>query len=236
MLAFALLPLVILCAGATSSVVDRIAAEFGHQTSRAVIVRVGTVGQIQLQLARHEAADVVIVSGKAMKSLTRRRAIVPGTRADLGRSGMGIGVRAGAPLPDISSTEALKRTLLAARSIAATDPKAGASSGIYFKHMLVRMGIAATVAPKETLVPGGHSCDLVARGKAELCAQNITEIVPVKGVALVGPFPAGVQNYITYSAAVLTRAASPDAARAFVSSLSAPRRAPLWRHAGFAPS
>ena len=235
MFALALLPLVILCAGATSSVVDRVAADFQHATGRAVTVRVGTVGQIQKQLASGAQADIVIVSGKAMKRLARKSAIVPGTRADLGRSGMGVGVRTGAALPDISSTQALKRTLLAARSIAATDPKAGASSGIYFAHMLERMGIAAAVAPKETLVPGGHSCDLVARGKADLCAQNITEIIPVKGVVLAGPFPSAVQNYITYSAAILRGTASPAAARAFVADLTSPRRAALWRRAGFAP-
>lgn len=176
----------------------------------------------------------MIVSGKAMKALTRKAQLVPGTRTDLGRSGMGIGVRAGNPPPDISTTQALKQTLLSARSIAATDPKAGASSGIYFAHMLERMGIAAAVAPKEMLVPGGHSCDLVAHGKAELCAQNITEIVPVKGITLVGPFPASVQNYITYAAAVLRRAQSPDAARAFIADLAAPRRSALWKRAGFA--
>jgi len=231
-----MLPLVILCAGAASSVVDRVATEFEHRTGRAVTVRVGTVGQIQKQLARHVRADVVIVSGKAMKVLVRRHAVIPETRTDLGRSGMGVGVRSGSPHPDISTPEALKHALLAARSIAATDPKAGASSGIYFAHLLARMGIAGVVRPKETLVPGGHSCDLVANGKAELCAQNITEIIPVKGVDVVGPFPAPVQNYITYSAAVLTHAQSPDAARALVNELSAPRRAPLWRHAGFAPA
>ena len=111
---------------------------------------------------------------------------------------MGVGVRAGAPRPDISSPDALKQTLLRARSIAATDPKAGASSGIYFAKMLAHMKIADVVAPKEHLTPGGRSCELVARGEAELCAQNITEIVPVKGVVLAGAFPAAVQNYITY--------------------------------------
>lgn len=235
MLALVLLPLVILCAGATSPVVARVAADFRHQTGRAITLRIGTVGQIQKQIASGARADVVIVSGKAMKTLSGRGTIVAGTRTDLGRSGMGIGVRAGHPLPDISSAEALKRTLLRAPSIAATDPKAGASSGIYFAHMLKRMGIAAAVEPKEMLVPGGRSCELVARGKAELCAQNITEIVPVKGVVLVGPFPAAVQNYITYSAAVLRKATSPVAARAFLAELAAPHRASLWRHAGFIP-
>lgn len=170
-----------------------------------------------------------------MGVLAKRASLAQGTRADLGRSGMGVAVRAGAPIPDISSPQALKRALLAARSIAATDPKAGASSGIYFAKMLERMGIADQVRPKEILVPGGRSCDLVAHGRAQLCAQNITEIIPVKGVVLAGPFPKLVQNYITYSAAVLKGAASPDAARAFVKELASPRRAALWRQAGFVP-
>jgi molybdate transport system substrate-binding protein len=224
-----------LCAGAASTVVNDIAADVHRRTGRAIVVHVGTVGQIQAQLARGAHADVVIVSGKAMRILVKEGTLVPGTRTNLGRSGMGVGVRAGTRLPDITSTEALKRALLRARSIATTDPKAGASSGIYFAHLLQRMGIAAAVAPKELLTPGGHSCELVARGKADLCAQNITEIVPVKGVVLAGPFPAAVQNYITYAAAVAGRTQSPNDARAFITELASPRRATLWRRAGFVP-
>jgi molybdate transport system substrate-binding protein len=235
MFAIAALPLVVLCAGAASTVVEQVAAEVHQRTGRAIVVHVGTVGQIQKKLAHGTYADVVIVSGKAMRILVKQGTLLSGTRANLGRSGMGVGVRAGTPHPDISSVNALKQTLLRAHSIAATDPKAGASSGIYFAKLLARMGIAGAVAPKERLTPGGRSCELVARGKADLCAQNITEIVPVKGVVLVGAFPAAVQNYITYSAAVASRAKALPAARAFIGELASPRRAKLWRSAGFVP-
>jgi molybdate transport system substrate-binding protein len=224
-------PLIVLSAGAASTTVRQIAHEFG-----AVVVHDGTVGQIRGQLAAGKPADVVILSRPAMAALAKQGALIGSTRAELGRTGIGVGIRAGAPVPDVRTPEALKRTLLAARAIASTDPAAGASSGIYFAKVLRDMGIAAAVAPKEKLVPGGFSCTLVARHQADLCVQNISEIVPVPGIVLAGPFPPALQNYITYSVAVLKETTSPAVARAFVASLTSPRRAATWRAAGFQPA
>lgn len=223
----ALLPLVVFCAGATSSVVHQVAA------GRNVAIVVGTVGQIRKRIAAGEHADVIIVSAPAMRKFQATGIVIAGTRADLGRTGMGVGVRAGSPFPDISTTNALKRTLLRARSIAATDPAAGASSGIYFAGLLRKMGIADAVKPKEHLTPGGHSCDLVVRRQADICVQNVTEILPVKGVALAGTFPPAMQHYITYTAAVSAKSHAAAAARGFIAALTAPGRAGLWRRAGF---
>jgi molybdate transport system substrate-binding protein len=229
-------PLVVLCAGAASTTVRQLAREFAASHGGAVVVRDGTVGQIRQQLAAGKPADVVIVSRPALAALAKQGALLGGTRTDLGRTGIGVGIRAGAPLPDLETPAALKRTLLVARAIASTDPAAGASSGIYFAGVLRKLGIAAAVAPKEKLVPGGFSCTLVARLQADLCVQNISEIVPVKGVVLAGPFPAALQNYITYSAAVLKQSAMPARARAFVANISSPQRTATWRAAGFQPA
>jgi molybdate transport system substrate-binding protein len=226
-------PLTVLCAGAASSVVEQLGRDFEHTHGRAVVVTEGTTGQITAKLAAGERADVVILSAPALDTLTTNGGILAGTRVDLGRTGIGVGIRNGASVPDLSTPDALKATLLAAPSIASTDPAAGASSGIYFAGVLQKMGIADAVRPKETLVPGGSSCDLVATGKAALCVQNISEIVPVHGVVVAGPFPAALQNYITYSAAVAKGSATPDDARAFIADATSSARAPLWKSGGF---
>ena len=110
----------------------------------------------------------------------------------MAKVGIGVAVKEGAPLPDIKTVEAFKRTLLAAKSVAYIDPKAGGSSGIYFDGLLARLGIADEVRPKAKLKQGGHVADLVASGEAELGVHQISEILPVKGVVLVGPLPAEV--------------------------------------------
>lgn len=226
-------PLSVLCAGAASAVIQQFAHDFERTHGRAVVVTEGTAGQITDKLTSGQHADVVILSAPALDTLATKGGVLAGTRVDLGRTGIGVGIRAGAAVPDLSTPDALKATLLAAPSIASTDPAAGASSGIYFAGVLQKMGIADAVRPKETLVPGGFSCDLVAAGKAALCVQNISEIVPVKGVVVAGPFPAALQNYITYSTAVAKGSTSPDDARAFIADATSPAHASIWKNAGF---
>jgi molybdate transport system substrate-binding protein len=228
-------PLTVLCAGAASAIVERIAHEFERTHGRTVVVTEGTTGQVRAKLAAGEHADVVILSAPALDALTTNGGILAGTRVDLGRTGIAVGVRAGAVAPDVSTPDALKAALLAAPSIATTDPASGASSGIYFAGLLQKMGIAGAVRPKETLVEGGFSCDVVAAGKAALCVQNLSEIVPVRGVVVAGSFPAALQNYITYSAAVAKGSTAPADARAFIADATSPVRAPLWKSAGFQP-
>jgi molybdate transport system substrate-binding protein len=226
-------PLTVLCAGAASTVIQQFARDFERAHGRAVVVTEGTTGQITAKLAAGERADVVILSAPALDTLTANGGILAGTRVDLGRTGIGVGIRAGAPVPDLSTAETFKAALLAAPSIASTDPAAGASSGIYFAGVLQKMGIADAVRPKETLVEGGSSCDLVAAGRVALCVQNISEIVPVKGVVVAGPFPAAMQNYITYSAAVAKGSTAPDDARAFIADAMSPARVQVWKSGGF---
>jgi molybdate transport system substrate-binding protein len=229
-------PLRVLCGGAALTLVEQLARDFERTHGRAVVVTAGTAGQIRDELAAGEPADVVIISASVIDALAAGGQLVDGTRVDLGKTGIGVGIRAGAAAPDLSTPDALEQTLLAAPSIASTDPAAGASSGIYFASVLQKMGIADAVRPKETLVPGGFSCDLVASGKVALCVQNISEIVPVKGVVLAGPFPPALQNYITYSAAVAKRSTAVDDARAFLTDATSPAQAARWASAGFEPA
>src|SRR3989454_834234 len=139
-----------------------------------------------------EPVDVVIMSDAAIDETARQGAVVPGTRTDIARTGMGVAVREGAPKPDISTPEALKQALLAAKSLVYVDPGQGATSGIHFAGVLERLGIADAVRAKTRLVPGGYPAELVARGEVELVAHQIREIVPVKGVTLVGELLKGV--------------------------------------------
>ena len=141
--------------------------------------------------------------------------IVAGTRAPLGRVGIGVAANEKAPSPDISTTEAFKRTLLAAKSIVYVDPKNG-TSGRHFAQMLDKMGIAEQMKPKTTLGPGGYVVAPVGRGEIELGVHQISEILPVPGVKLVGPLPPEIQKWTTYTAALMTGATSPDAAQALM--------------------
>ncbi len=141
---------------------------------------------------------------------------------NVARVGVGVVVKEGAPSPDISNVDAFKRALIAAKSVAYIDPASGGSSGIYLTGLFDKLGIAADIKPKAKLKQGGYVADLIANGEAELGLHQISEILPVKGVKLVGPLPAEIQNYTTYGAAVGTDAKQPDAARALIKLLTGP--------------
>ena len=211
----------VIAAGAVRAIVTEMAQSYEKETGNTVALAFGTMGVVRQKLAA-EPADVVIMTDVALDESARQGAVAAGSRADIARTGMGIGVREGAPRPDISSADALKQTLLRARSIVYVDPAQGATSGIHFKSVLERLGIAAAMAPKTTLVPGGYPAELVARGEVELVAHQISEIVPVKGVALVGPLPKDLQKVTTYSAGVAAKTAAPELARGFIAFLTRP--------------
>ena len=161
---------------------------------------------------------------------------MPGTRADLAKVGIGVVVKAGAPLPDITTDEAFKRALLAAKSVAYIDPKAGGSSGIYVDKLLQRLGIADQVRAKAVLVQGGAVADKVADGEAEIGVHQISEILPVAGVTLVGPLPADIQNFTVYAAGVGSAAKDTAAAKGFVEFLAGPHALPIIKAKGMAPA
>lgn len=141
-------------------------------------------------------------------------------------------VKEGAAKPDISTDEAFKKALLAAQSIAYIDPAAGGSSGIYVARMLEKLGIADEMKSKSRLIPGGAVAEHIAKGEAELGIHQISEILPVKGVTLVGPLPADLQNYTVYAAAVSATAKEPAGAKALVEMLSGPAAAGVLKAKG----
>jgi molybdate transport system substrate-binding protein len=221
----------VLSAGAVRAIVTELAQAFEKETGHKVSLAFGTVGVTRQRLAA-EAADVVIMSDVAIDESIKQDRIVSGTRTDIARTGMGVGVRDGAPTPDISTSDAFKRSLLAAKSVTYVDPAQGATSGIHFAAILQTFGITDAMKPKTTLVPGGYPAELVAKGEVEMVVHQISEIVPVKGVTLVGPLPKDVQKVTVYSAGIATKAAAPDVARAFVTFLTTPSVKPKFAAAG----
>ncbi|HEX2440365.1 MAG TPA: substrate-binding domain-containing protein [Methylomirabilota bacterium] len=211
----------VLSAGAVRAIITDLAQAFEQQTGNKVTLAFGTVGVTRKRLAE-EAADVVIMTDVAIDEASAQGAVVAGSRADIARTGMGVGIREGAPKPDISTPEAFKQALLAAKSITYVDPAQGATSGIHFAGVLKSLGIAEAMQPRTTLVPGGYPAELVAEGKVEMVVHQISEIVPVKGVTLVGPLPKAVQKITTYSVGVAKKAEAPEVARAFVAFLISP--------------
>ncbi len=177
-----------------------------------------------------EAFDATIITTEAIGDLIKQGKLAGGSRADLGRSELGIGIRAGVAKPDISTPEALKRTLRDAKSI--TYPKDGASRG-YIEKMFERLGVAADVKPKIILAPGsGPATESVAAGKAALVITLFSEIVPVQGVEILGPLPGEFQSDIRFAAAASATAKNAEAVKALIAFLAGPRAAPTLKAKG----
>jgi molybdate transport system substrate-binding protein len=240
-LAFALLGLTQLAAAADikvftsaapAEVEKALAAKYSEATGNHVVFGIGTVRDIQEKLAGGEAPDIVVLPSPALDELGRAAKLRSGSRIDLARVGIGVVVREGAPLPDISSVDALRNTLLAAHSIAHPDPQGGGFAGAQIARMFTRLGIADAVKPKVTLAyafAGGVT--QVASGEAEIGLFNISEILPVKGVTLVGPLVPELQSYITFAAALHVDSAPPAAG--FLHWLADPQAREAWRLGGF---
>ena len=211
----------VLSAGAVKAVIVDVSDAFEKQSGHKLTASFGTVGVTKQKLAA-EPADVVIMTDVAIDEAIGHGAVVAGTRNDIARAGVGVGVKEGAPKPDISTPEALKKTLLAAKSLVYVDPAQGATSGIHFASVLQRLGIADAVKSKTILWPGGYAAEAVLKGQAEIVVHQISEILPVKGVTLVGPLPKDLQKITIYSAGIASKSEVPDAARAFISYLVSP--------------
>ena len=178
----------VMSAGAVQSMVTVLGAEFERETGNKLNLNFNTVGSLRDRLKGGETADLVILSASAIEALEQTGMFMPGSRTDLGRTVTGVVVQEGAPVPDITTPEGFKQALLAARTVAYTDPKAGGSSGTFFAGLLERLGIADAVNKKAVLGKRGHDvAQSIADGRAEIGTTFISEILPVQGVKVVGP-------------------------------------------------
>jgi molybdate transport system substrate-binding protein len=191
---------------------------------------------IPTRLARGETADVVILDGGAADELGRRGLVRADSKIEFARSLIGMVVRAGAAKPDIGNVEALRSTLLAAKSIAYSD----SGSGTYLSTTLFpKLGIADQIAGKSRKVrgpPSGESvAEFVARGEAEIGFQQVSELIHVPGIAFVGAIPPEVQPMFSFAGALTSTVREPEAARALINFLASPEAAPVISKAGLMP-
>jgi len=188
---------------------------------------------IPSRIQRGEPVDVVIMASPGLDALIQQGKVIAGSRVDLARSRIGVVVRAGAPRPDIRTVAAFKQALLDARSIAYSD----SVSGVYVSTQLFeRLGIADRVRGKSRQIQSERVGNSVARGEAELGFQQISELLPVPGIDVVGPIPAELQEVTIFAAAVAASARDPQAARELLRFLTSPRAFPAITRSGLEPA
>jgi molybdate transport system substrate-binding protein len=204
------------------SAAEQLFAQFDKATGHKLAVTWGTAPMLVRRIENGDTADVVILSRASIDALKKQGKIA--TDTTLASSGVGIAVKAGAPKPDISTAEALKKTLLAARSIAYSEPSAGGASGVYFAKLLERMGIAEQMKPKTKYPPpGGFSANLLMTGEAELAVQQKPELLHVAGAEIVGLLPGDLNVVTEFAAAITTGSKSADAGKALIKMLQSSR-------------
>jgi len=187
----------------------------------------------QKRIAAGEAYDVIVMAGPAIDDLIKAGKVVPGSRVDLARSGVGVAVRAGAPKPDIHSTEALKKTLLAARSIGYSS----GPSGVYLTGLFSRLGIADQITSKlKQAATGVFVGSMIAGGEVEIGFQQVSELAHYPGIDYVGPLPADIQNVTVFSSGMPAGAKSVDAAKAWITFLISPAAAAVFKSKSMEPA
>jgi molybdate transport system substrate-binding protein len=205
----------------------------GHTVATVYGASMGTTPtSIPNRLARGEPADIVILARTALDRLAADGKVVAGSPTDLVRSRIGMAVKTGAKAPDISTEARFRQVLLDAKSIAYSD----SASGVYIAtELFKKLGIASQVAGKATMVPGTPVGDRVAAGAAEIGFQQMSELLPVDGITVVGPIPDSVQSITIFSAGVAASARAPAAARQLIAYLSSPAAHKTIRAAGLDP-
>jgi molybdate transport system substrate-binding protein len=191
-----------------------------------------TAGAIPVRLAHGEAADVVIMVRSALDELVTKGEVEPGSQVDLARSRIGVAVRAGSAIPDISSVETFRHALLQAHSVAYSD----SASGVYVSTTLFkRLGIEKEMAAKSRQIPAEPVGMVVARGEAEIGFQQMSELLPVPGIKIVGPIPDQVQEVTVFSAGIVASSKSREAGRALIRYLASPDSCPAISQTALEP-
>jgi molybdate transport system substrate-binding protein len=214
----------VMISGGLTTAYDALVPEFERATGHKVLTAYGpsmgtTINAIPVRLERGEPADVLIMVGYALGDLVKNGKVIADSRVDLVNSLIGVAVKAGAPRPDISSVGAVKRALLAARSVAYSD----SASGVYIStEMFVKLGIADEMKDKATKIPATPVGEIVAHGDAEIGFQQISELKPVQGIDIIGPLPSELQKVTVFSGGIATVSKEPDAGRALIKFLASP--------------
>lgn len=195
-----------------------------------------TIANLKKKIDAGETADVMILSRPVLEELQSQGKVAKGSIVDVGTSYVAVGVRAGAPLPDISTPEKLKAALLATKSISYADPAKGGASGVHMAKVIDRLGLADQMKPKTKLVPGAESGELVAKGEAELAVAQASEIAAVPGTQVVGPLPGEFNSQITFAAGIGSSAKDPAAAKSLIELLIGPTGKAVLKSKGMDPA
>ena len=225
----------VMSARAVKSAVSSIAVEFTRASGCAVAFDFAPVGTLENRLAAGEVADIVILSKSAIATLDSAGKLISASVRALGRTSIGVCVRDGATMPDISTPEAFRALLISARAISVSDPAIGGTSAVYLPRLFERLGLTAALEPKlrRQKGGGGEVAQCVVRGEAEIGMTFISEMLPIPGVTVAGPLPALYGNDTTYCAALPLSGRLPAQAAAFIALLRQPETAAAWTAAGF---
>jgi molybdate transport system substrate-binding protein len=226
----------VLTTGAVKPIIQAMIPAYEQESGNTVALVKETAGGGVKRVEAGETFDVIVDTPSAIKSMIGKGFILSGTSVDLAKVGVGVAVKAGEPKPDISSVDAFKRALLAAHSVTYINPASGGSSGIYLANLFKRLGIAAEIKPKSILSNGGLSAMFLVSGQADIAIQQISELMLVKGVTVVGPLPAAIQNYTVYTGGISAHSEKKDAASAFLKLLTSPAAAQLLQEKGMEPA
>jgi molybdate transport system substrate-binding protein len=219
---------------AMKAAIEQLAPPFERASGGTLRVIYGPSGGLARRLDGGETADLVIVESKVLDELIKRGLVAPG-RTDLARTAIGIAVRKGAPRPDVSSAEALKRTLLAAKSIGHTAPAGGGVTAAHIEGVFDKLGIAAAVAPKVKLAaggPDGRVSVLVSSGEAEIGLQLVSELMSNPEVEVIGMLPPELQLTAVISAGITPGARQSEGAKAFIRHLATPEAMAVYKAKG----
>jgi molybdate transport system substrate-binding protein len=191
-----------------------------------------TPSAIPVRLSKGEAGDIVIMARTELDSLAKKGLVVEGSQVDLVRSQIGMAVKAGAPVPDISTVDTFRAVLLHAKSIAYSD----SASGVYIANeMYKKLGMEAELAGKSRQIPADPVGMVVARGDAEIGFQQMSELKPIPGITIVGPIPDDVQKITVFAAGIVTSSTQKEAARAFIDFLSSKQACPMIQDSALEP-
>jgi molybdate transport system substrate-binding protein len=226
----------VLSTGNMQSILGALTADFEGATGHKLVIEYGSTPKMKSRIEAGDAADLTINERYVLDDLLKQGRVEAGTLVDLARSPIGVGVRAGAPKPDISSPEAFKRALLAADSIAYPDPSGGAQDGVYFSGLIMRMGMADELKPKIKLTQGGDAAaQAVATGNAQIGVAQKRNFNTLKGVELLEPLPDIPGIKFLMVAGVVSGTKQHDAAVAFAKFLSSSAVAPVIVAKGMEP-
>jgi molybdate transport system substrate-binding protein len=225
----------VLTSVALTSTLDELAPQFERATGNKLNIGYSLIADIKKRILAGETADVIILSRPVMDDLQKQDKLAPGSIVNVAGTAVAVAVRAGAPKPDISSADALKRSLLEAKSVVYADPAKGGASGVAFAKVIDRLGIAEQLKSKTILVPGAQAADVVAKGEAEIGVGQTSEIVPVAGAQLVGPLPGDLGSVTSFAAGIGAGSKAPGAAKTLIQFLTGPTAAPVFTSKGLQP-